>query len=257
MPGYSDNSTSDGIRLIEQYKKSGDKKLRNEIVLLYKNLVKYAVISTRNMYQKFADPEDISNEAVLALISAIDTFDLTKGVKFETYASMKIRGAVIDYIRRQDIIPRTVRHFSKELDIAFSQLYTKLDREPTTDEIAEYMNIPKDKLIKNMASAAGAVTMSFEELLYEGDFDISSSKDSDGIWEAEKNIFTQERNKLLTDAINDLNEQQRLVVSLYYYEKLKFSDIAKVLDVSESRVCQIHSKAMLKLKHTLEEYTKL
>ena len=246
----------DGSELIARYKETGDKSIRNEIVLIYGNLIKYAAVSTRNMYQKYADTEDIVNEAALALMAAIDSFDFERNVKFETYASMKMRGAIIDYIRKQDLIPRNVRRFSKELDSAFSQLYTTLDREPTTDELAEFLKLPKDKLLKYMADSASATSLSFEELLYEGDFDISSTKDSDGVWDVEKDLYLKERNKLLARAIDDLKEQQRHVISLYYYERLKFSDIAKVLDVSESRVCQIHSKAMLKLKYNIEHYIK-
>ena len=243
--------------LIEQYQKTKDKKLRNLIVMQYTELVKYAVISTRNMYQKFAEPEDISNEAVIALIKAIDTFDLSKGAKFETYASIKMRGAIIDYIRKQDIIPRSVRHFAKDLETAYSHLNSTLDREPTLDDISEYMQIPKDKLMKNMASAAGATTMSFEDLLYENNFDMSSSDDSRGVWENEKGILLEERNTMLAKAVDTLNEQQRNVISLYYYEKLKFSEIAEVMDVSESRVCQIHSKAILKMKSFMDSYNNI
>lgn len=245
----------DGGELIARYKETGDKKLRNEIVLFYGNLIRYSAISMRNMYQKYADSEDIINEAYLALMAALESFDLSKNVKFETYASIKIRGAVIDYIRSQDLIPRSVRRFSKELDKAFSTLYSELDREPTTDELAEYLKIPKEKLLRGMADASAAATLSFEELVYEGDFDIPTAGDGD-VWETERGIFVSERRKLLAKAIEDLKEQERNVVSLYYYEHLKFSDIAKVLEVSESRVCQIHSKAMMKLKYALEEYMK-
>lgn len=246
----------DGDVLLARYKETGDKNSRNDIVLAYGNLIRYAAISTRNMYQKYADTEDIVNEAALALMAAIDTFDMERNVKFETYASMKMRGAIIDYIRKQDIIPRAVRRFSKELDMAFSQLYTELDREPTTDELAVFLNLPKDKLLKNMADSASAASLSFEELLYDGDFDISNNKDSDGVWDVERGLYLKERSKILIKAIDDLKEQQRLVISLYYYERLKFSDIAKVMEVSESRVCQIHSKAMLKLKYNIEHYIK-
>ncbi len=248
--------TQDGSLLIARYKETGDKNIRNEIVLAYGNLIKYAAISTRNIYQKYTDTDDIINEATLSLMAAIDTFDADRNVKFETYASMKIRGAIIDYIRKQDIIPRNIRRFSKELDSAFAQLYASLDREPSTDELAEFLKLPKEKLLKYMSDAASATSLSFEELLYEGDFDISSTKDSDGVWDIERNVYVKERNKILAAAIDGLKEQQRHVISLYYYERLKFSDIAKVLNVSESRVCQIHSKAMLKLRYNIEHYIK-
>ena len=248
--------TIDGHSLIAKYKDTGDKNIRNEVVLMYGNLIKYAAISTRNIYQKYCETEDIINEATIALMGAIETFSFDKNVQFDTYASIRMRGAIIDYIRKQDIIPRNVRKFSKELDGAFSYLYGTLGREPSTDEIAEYLRIPKEKLLKYMAEAASATSLSFEELLYEGDFDLSSTKEADGVWDVEKELYLKERNKILAKAIDGLKEQQRHVISLYYYEKLKFSDIAKVLGVSESRVCQIHSKAMLKLRYNIEHYIK-
>jgi len=251
-----DNKTMSGEEMLRKYRSTKDKALRNEIVLFYQNLIKYAVFMTRNMYQKYADAEDITNEAYLALISAVETFDPDKNVKFESYASMKMRGAIIDYIRRQDIIPRSVRAFAKELENVYSRLYAELSREPSTDELAEAMGIPKEKLLKNMADAAAASSLSFEELLYEGGGEISVSDEGDGVWNIERELYLKERTKMLARAIEELKEQQRLVVTLYYYERLKFSDIAKVLDVSESRVCQIHSKAMLKLKYNMEQYIK-
>lgn len=250
-----DNKTMSGEEMLRKYRSTKDKALRNEIVLFYQNLIKYAVFMTRNMYQKYADAEDITNEAYLALISAVETFDPDKNVKFESYASMKMRGAIIDYIRRQDIIPRSVRAFAKELENVYSKLYAELSREPSTDELAEAMEIPKEKLLKNMADAAAASSLSFEELLYEGG-EVFISDEGDGVWNIERELYLKERTKMLARAIEELKEQQRLVVTLYYYERLKFSDIAKVLDVSESRVCQIHSKAMLKLKYNMEQYIK-
>lgn len=221
---------------------------------MYQNLVKTVVLSLRNAFQKYCDTEDIINEATIALMSAIDSFDVSKNVKFESYASLKIRGAIIDYVRKQDLVPRGVRKFSKELDTGYSELFSKLNRIPTSDELAEHLNISKEKLNERMADIAAASTLSFEDMMINGDNDISSSDDSVGIWDVEKRLFSEEKRKVLIHAIEGLNEQQRLVISLYYKENLKFSDIAKVLQVSEARVCQIHSKAMLTLKYELQKY---
>lgn len=240
--------------LFEQYKSTGDKKVRNEIVMMYANLVRYAVISTRNMYQKYADADDIVNEGTLGLMSAIESFDVTKNVKFETYASLKIRGAIIDYIRKQDIIPRGVRKFTKEMNAAFSKLFSELGREPTNAELAAELNMSEEKLLKGMAASAAASSLSFEEMLEQGGAEFAEPADGSGTWEAERRIHLKERNKILASAIDELNDQQRTVVSLYYYEQLRFSDIAKVMSVSESRVCQIHSKAMMRLRYSMESY---
>ena len=240
--------------LLLRYKETGDKALRNDLILAYMNIVKYAAVSTRNMYLKYAETDDIINEATVALMTAIDSFDTKRGVKFETYASIKVRGAIIDYIRRQDFIPRSVRRFAREYDTAFSELYSQLDREPTLNEIADYMKMPPEKVESFTAQAAAAQTLSFESLLNDSGFDIPDKADEDGMWAPEASIHRQEKYKYLTEAIKQLKEKERLVVTLYYYEKLKFYDIGRVMDISESRVCQIHSQAVQKMKKFLSSY---
>lgn len=242
-------NAEDKFELLKRCRENGDKKLRNQAVLAYMNLVRFAAISTRNMYAKYAETDDIINEAVLALMSAIDSFDFSRNVKFETYASIKIRGAIIDYIRRQDIVPRTVRHFAKEYDAAFSELYARLDREPTDDEIADYMKITRSKLESCVAKAASAQTLSFEELVLDKGYDVADEAAEDGLWQVEASVYKEEKQKELAAAIASLNEKERLVITLYYYEKLKFAEIGRVIGVSESRVCQIHTRAVVKMKN--------
>ena len=238
--------------LFDRYRETGDVTLRNEIVLRYMDVVKYVAVSTRGIYSKYADMDDIVNEGVLALIKAVETYDLQRGVKFETYASLKVKGAIIDFVRSQDWIPRQVRHFSRELDSAYNQLYNTLGRQPTNDELAEHLDMPKEKMLRCMADMAGAITLSFEELLYEDNFE-NFGKSGDN---ADGALYEKEQKKVIAQAIEALKPKEKQVITLYYYEKLKFSDIAKVLGVSESRVCQIHSKAMLLLKRKLEHYVK-
>lgn len=247
-------SSADKAELLRSYKETGDKTLRNKVVMEYMNIVRYAALSTRNMYAKYADSEDIINEATIALMSAVESFDFSKNVKFETYASIKVRGAVIDYIRRQDIVPRNVRRFAHDYDAAYAELYAKLDREPTDDELAEHMQLPKSKFESCVAKAASAQTLSFEELVVNNNFDIPDEVSEDGVWSAEASLYREEKLSYLAKAIASLKERERLVVTLYYYEKLKFSDIGQVLDVSESRVCQIHSQAVSKMKRFMSDY---
>ena len=251
----ADNNDKEAKALmLLRYKETGDKTLRNELILAYMNIVKYAAVSTRNMYLKYAETDDIINEATVALMTAIDSFDTKRGVKFETYASIKVRGAIIDYIRRQDFIPRSVRRFAREYDTAFSELYSQLDREPTLNEIADHMHMSPEKVESFTAQAAAAQTLSFETLLNDNGFDIPDKADEDGMWAPEASIHRQEKYKYLTEAIKQLKEKERLVVTLYYYEKLKFYDIGRVMDISESRVCQIHSQAVQKMKKFLSSY---
>ena len=240
--------------LMERYKRTGDVALRNALVLQYGQLVRGVAFSMRNLYGNHADPEDIVSEGLLALIAALDTFDPARNVKFETYAVIRVKGAIIDYLRRQDWVPRQLRRFSRELDAAFSELSNALGRTPTTAELAARLHVTEERLGKAMGDIAGAVTLSFEELLYESQFDLAD--DGDGAWPAERRLFEEELRDVIAQAVSELSERERLVVSLYYYERLKFSDIAKVLEVSDSRVSQIHTKAMLSLKNRLAAYIK-
>lgn len=244
--------SADISALFEKYRQTGDKNVRNELIMRSMHIVRYAVISTRNMFRKYADDDDISGEAVMALMNAVDSFNPAKNVKFDTYASIKVRGAIIDYIRKMDIIPRGVRKFAKEYDSAFAHLCSELDREPTREELAKYMGISTEKLDSFAAKSAAAQTLSFEELAFSG-FDPADETEGE-FYEAEQRIMMEERKAQLAEAIKKLKDKERTVITLYYYEKLKYSEIAQVLGLSESRVCQIHAKAVEKMKDSLSEY---
>lgn len=244
------SETQSQVAMFEQYRLTKDIGLRNDIVLRYMDIVRYVAVSTRGIYCKYAEVDDIVNEGVLALIKAVETYDLERGVKFETYAAIRVKGAIIDFVRKQDWIPRRVRHFGHTLETAYNELYTKLDRHPTNQELADFLEMPKEKLLRAMADLAGAATLSFEELLYEDNFEDMEQ----GGYAADQEMYEKELKEVLTAAINELKPREKQVISLYYYERLKFGDIAKVLGVSESRICQIHSKAMLLLKRKLKDY---
>ena len=246
MENFSNNAEQIAI-----YQQSGDVALRNEIVLNNMGLVRSCAMSMRNMYIKHGDTDDVVNEGVIALMDAIESFDPAKGAKFETYASLKIRGAIIDFLRRQDWIPRNVRKFARTLDKANSMLYNLNGRVPTTAELAEHLGIDEDKLLKQMAECSCTITLSFEELLYEDNIDepaVDVPSDS--------GLLREEMSREIASAIDELKDKERQVVTLYYYKNMKYSDIAKALGVSESRVCQIHTKAGLLLKAKLEPYFK-
>lgn len=234
------------------YQQNRDIALRNEIVLQNMGLVRTVALSMRNMYVKFGDVEDVVNEGVIALMDAIESYSPDRGAKFETYASIKIRGAIIDFLRKQDWIPRNVRKFAKALDKANSMLYNLNGRAPTNSELAEKMGMDEEKMLKMMAECSCTITLSFEELLYEDNIDEPSVKDS-GL---DRELLHSEMRKVVADAVNELGEKERQVITLYYYKNLKYSDIAKALGVSEGRVCQIHSKATLALKAKLGGYVK-
>ena len=242
-------NSSEQVTLYQQNK---DIALRNEIVLKNMPLVKTVAMSMRNMYIKFGEVDDIVNEGVIALMDAIEEYNPEKGAKFETFASLKIKGAIIDYIRKQDWIPRNVRKFAKSLDKANSLLYNLHGRVPTTSELARHLGMDEAKLIKNMADCSCSITLSFEELLYEDNINEPSAKDT----ATDKELMREEMVSVVSEAISELKENERKVITLYYYKNLKYSDIAKALGVTESRICQIHTKAVLSLKARLEPYFK-
>ena len=246
------SETYNNAERVALYQQNRDIALRNEIVLQNMGLVRTVALSMRNMYIKSGDVDDVINEGVIALMDAIDSFSPDRGAKFETYASIKIRGAIIDFLRRQDWIPRNVRKFARALDKANSMLYNLNGRAPTNSELASQMGMDEEKMLKMMAECSCTITLSFEELLYEDNIDEPSIKDS-GL---DKNILHNEMRKVVADAVNELSEKERQVITLYYYKNLKYSDIAKALGVSEGRVCQIHSKATLALKAKLSGYVK-
>ncbi len=245
-----DNSTA---ALLQDYLCSRDEAVRNEIVLKNLGLVRSCALSLRNMYIKFGDVDDVVNEGVIALMEAIESYDPDKGAKFETYATLKIRGAIIDFVRGQDWIPRSVRKFARDLDNANSSLYNQYNRMPTTAELSEYMEMSEDKLLKCMAEASTTVTLSFEELLYEDNFENHPASAGEATDSA---VLREECRRVIAEAIDSLKEKEKQVITLYYFKNMKYSDIAKALGISESRVCQINTKATLTLKTLLEPYIK-
>lgn len=252
--GAEQRGESEQVNVSEQvalYQQNHEIALRNRIVLDCMKLVRTCVLSMRNMFVKFGSVNDVINEGVIALMDAIDSYSPEYGAKFETYASLKIRGAVIDFIRRQDWVPRNIRKFARELDKASSMLYNLNGRVASTDELADYLKMDKDKLMSRMAECSGAVTLSFEELLYEDNINEPQMTDN-----SDARLLQDELKALIAEAIGDLKERERQVITLYYYKNFKYSDIAKALGLTEGRVCQIHTKAILGLKAKLGPYFK-
>jgi RNA polymerase sigma factor for flagellar operon FliA len=242
---------TDRAELILKYKQTGSIAYRNEAVLKYMDVVKYLVFSLRNMYDGFVDPEDITNEAVVGLINAVENFDPEKGVKFETYASVVVRGTIIDYIRKSDSIPHRLSRFYKSLQISFRTLYNKLGREPTNAEISADLGIPIDDVRKYLTRIAGYRTTSLDEYIASKK-DVSESRSDEGVWLVEESALKSDRLEALTAAVDSLPERFRTVVSLYYYEKLTLSKIGEILGLTEARVCQMLSSATQILRRRMK-----
>jgi RNA polymerase sigma factor for flagellar operon FliA len=243
------------IDLWQMYKENRCTEVRNDIVLQYSGLVKKIVLRFKGSYNNFGQLDDMINQGMIALIDAVEKFNPDLGNKFETFASLKIKGAVIDFMRKQDWVPRSQRSLSKVLEDTFGELYVKLGREPTQEEIATKMRISIDNLNKILQQRHNGIILSYEEAINEKMMEVSplitnETKDQS----PESQLLFDELKIKLAEAIDQLNEKERVVVSLYYYENLKLKEIAKILEVTESRVSQIHSKAMIKMKDRLKNY---
>jgi RNA polymerase sigma factor for flagellar operon FliA len=238
--------------LWEQYAFTKDIKIRNQIIEKYSYLVKIIALKLRGVYQQYGDVEDIVNEGIIALIDVIDKFDLSKNIKFETYATIRIRGSIIDYVRKQDWIPRKVKNDFKTVKEAQDELTFKLGREPEDKEIAKHLKLDMIEYNNIVRNAHGTAMLSFEELLSETN--LRELETSSGYELPEQELETKELYEILKESINKLNEKEKLVVSLYYNEELKLKDIAEILNISNSRISQIHTSALQKLEHGIRQY---
>lgn len=239
----------------ELYMKTRDQDLRNEIVLHYSNLVKYIAIRMRGVYKNYAQIDDVINQGIIALIDSVEKYDPSRNIKFETFASIKVKGAVIDFIRSQDWIPRRLRKMAGDLDQTNSRLYSELGRQPTNSEIAKAMKISPEQLDRVMEQTYNFNLLSYEEMVWQKMSAMGDEVANENYEELpERKLMEDELKEQLALSLEKLNERERTVISLYYYEKLKLKEIAEVLGVSESRVCQIHSASILKMRKVMKDY---
>lgn len=242
----------DNENLWEQYAETKDIAIRNQIIEKYSYLVKIIALKIRGVYEQYGDVDDVINEGIIALIDVVDKFDLSKNVKFETYATIRVKGAIIDYVRKQDWTPRKVKNDAKILSQAEKELNVKLGRTPNDNEIADFLQMDMEEYNQIIRNTLGTSIMSFEELVGEANLRDREIKYD---YELPEDIYeTKELSKVLKDSINQLKEKEKLVISLYYKEEIKLKDISKILNISNSRASQIHSIALEKLKKSIKEY---
>ncbi len=245
------------IKQWQPYLETRDEKTRNDIVLEYMDLVKKIVMRFRSSSGSYAQVDDMINQGIIALIDAVEKYDPYMGNKFETFATVKIRGAIIDMMRKQDWVPRNQRSLSKELDEVYSALYADFGREPTKEEMADGMGITVAGLEKILEQRQSSMVLSYEEVINEKMQAASPLYSNSGDAETPESVMMQqELVDQLAKAIDALGEKERMVVSLYYYENLKLKEIAQVMGITESRVSQIHSAAILKMKNRMTNYQK-
>lgn len=242
------------IELIwEQYALSQSPEIKKTIILHYASLVKY-IAGRMNMYLgQNVEYDDLISYGVFGLIDAIDKFDLTKNVKFETYASLRIRGAIIDNIRKMDWVPRSLRQNQKELEKAYAQLENTLGRPATDQEMMTFLNITEEEFHDLIKKTSVATLISLEQYIEQGQPTESlTSLDSDED-HPEGYMEKLEIQEMLKGAIDQLPPREKKVITLYYFEELTLKEISLIMGVSESRISQLHTKGISKLKGKLGE----
>jgi RNA polymerase sigma factor for flagellar operon FliA len=238
-----------------RYRRTGDKGLRDRLILTYAPLVKYVAGRLGSGLPAHVDEGDLVSYGLLGLISAIERYDPERDIKFETYAIVRIRGSIIDELRALDWVPRSVRSRAREIERAIAELEAKLGHAPSDEEIAGKIGITVEELDESLTDISRSSIAALDELWStsgEGDQVslLDTIEDTSGPRPNEALDETELR-ETLADAIARLPEREKLVVTLYYYEELTLREIGEVLGVTESRVSQLHTKAVLRLKSRL------
>ena len=238
-----------------EYRRTGDKQLRDRLILTYAPLVKYVAGRLGSGLPAHVDDDDLVSYGLLGLIGAIERFDPTREIKFETYALGRIKGAIIDELRSLDWVPRSVRARAREIERSIAELEAKLGRAPTDEEIADKLGTSVEDLDEDLLQISRTSIAALDEL-----WTVSAGGDQVALIDTIEDpagpspttaLDETELREAMADAIARLPEREKLVVTLYYYEELTLREIGEVLGVTESRVSQLHTKAILRLKARL------
>ncbi len=240
-------------RLWLQYKDSRDQRIKDALIMKYASFVKYVAGRIAVNLPSNVEFDDLVSYGILGLIDAIDKYDPERKVKFKTYAKTRIRGAIFDELRVLDWTPRSIRQKARKLEKAYAKLEGKLGRDATDEEIAEFLKIDISELHKLFDETKKSLLLSLDEIFYDDEegssrFDFVENQKSDN---PQAKIEEAEAKRILADAIGKLSERERMVITLYYYEDLTSKEIGKILGVSDSRVSQLHTKAILRLRGRL------
>lgn len=245
---------ADTAALWRRYKETRDGGAREELVIAYASLVRYVSGRLAMGLPAHIEMDDLESYGLIGLLEAIDRFDPARGVKFETYAVTRVRGAIIDRLRAETWAP-ALRHKAKQLEEAATRLETKIGHVPTDEELADHMSLSVADLHRRQSEVAAAVILSLDE-------STGSSDDGEGAAMVDKledpsspdpeaeALFT-ERREVLAQALEKLSEKERLVITLFYYEGLTAKEIAQVMSLSVARISQLHAKAILRLRGRL------
>ena len=240
----------DKQKLWETYRKSPTPEMREQIILEYAPLVK-VVAGRLSMYLGYnVEYEDLVSYGIFGLIDAIDKFDMQKDVKFETYASLRIRGAILDQIRKMDWIPRTVRQKQKKIDEAIRNIEMRTGKNATDEQVAGELGLEQEELTEWQSRLKITNVISLNEFLEQGQEPVMDARGNSHFSQPEDVVSESE----LKQVLEVLTEKEKKVILLYYYEDLTLKEISKVLEVSESRVSQLHTKALLKMRAKMGKY---
>lgn len=243
-------------KLLEEYSKTKSSETREKLILEYAPLVK-VVAGRLSMYLGYnVEYEDLVSYGIFGLIDAIDKFDCFKEVKFETYASLRIRGAILDQIRKMDWIPRTIRQKQKKIETVIREVEQATGHAATDEEIAERLGISDDEYLEWQSQMKITGVVSLNEYMEQGS-DVSQDygRHTTSRFESpEERVEKEELTKVLGEALQLLTEKEQKVITLYYYEELTLKEISNILEVSESRVSQLHTRALQKMKAKMGNY---
>ncbi|MBA3839249.1 MAG: RNA polymerase sigma factor WhiG [Thermoleophilaceae bacterium] len=252
-----------GVKAVElkelwrRYKDEGDERARERLVLAYSPLVKFVAGRMATGLPAHVEEADLISYGLLGLISAIERFDPGRAIKFETFAVQRIKGSVIDELRSLDWVPRSVRARAREIERANAQLEHKLHRAPTDAEMAAALETTVEDFQASLTQISNSSVVALDELWTLSDASgdqvslLDTIQDRDAVDPA-REVDRSDMKDRLADAIGRLPEREKLVVALYYYENLTLREIGEVLGVTESRVSQLHTKAVLRLKSRLQ-----
>jgi RNA polymerase sigma factor for flagellar operon FliA len=244
--------------LWRRYKGEGDASARERLVVAYSPMVKFVAGRLGAGLPSHVDDADLISYGLMGLIGAIERFEPERGIKFETFAMTRIRGAIIDELRSLDWVPRSVRSRAREIEAAQSKLEHELQRAPSEAELAKKLGINEEELQTSLLEIANSSVYALDELWTISD----SSGDSVSLLDTisdpraddpQESLASSEIKDRLTEGISGLPEREQLVIALYYYENLTLREIGEVLGVTESRVSQLHTKAVMRLKSALQE----
>ena len=244
--------------LWRRYKDQGDNTARERLVVAYSPMVKFVAGRLGAGLPSHVEDADLISYGLVGLIGAIERFEPERGIKFETFAMTRIRGAIIDELRSLDWVPRSVRSRAREIEQVQAKLEHELQRAPTEGELAAKLNMTEEELQTALLEIANSSVYALDELWTVSDSsgDQVSLLDTiadEGAADPQEALATTEVKDRLTEAIGGLPEREQLVVALYYYENLTLREIGEVLGVTESRVSQLHTKAVMRLKSHLQQ----